>query len=35
MALLRERLSPDDLARLLAEGASLTTEAAAALSLED
>jgi predicted ATPase len=35
MALLRERLSPDDLARLLAEGASLTTEAALALALAD
>jgi predicted ATPase len=34
-ALLRERLAPDDLARLIAEGAALTPEAAIALALEE
>jgi hypothetical protein len=35
MALLRGSLSPDELARLLAEGAALTPEAAIALALAD
>jgi predicted ATPase/class 3 adenylate cyclase len=35
MRLLREGLAPDDLARLLAEGSSLTAEAAIALALEE
>lgn len=33
--LLRERLAPDPLARVLAEGAALTPEAAVALALEE
>ena len=35
MALLRDGLAPDELERLLAEGAALTPEAAIALALED
>ena len=35
MALLRESLAPDELARLIAEGAALTPEAAIALALEE
>jgi predicted ATPase/class 3 adenylate cyclase len=35
MTLLREGLAPDELTRLLAEGSSLTAEAAIALALED
>jgi len=35
MKILREELAPEELARLLAEGAALTSEAAIALALED
>ena len=35
MSLLREKLAPDDLARLLADGAALSREAAVALALEE
>ena len=35
MALLRDGLAPDELERLLAEGAALTPEAAVALALEE
>jgi hypothetical protein len=34
-ALLRERLAPGELARLIAEGAALTPQAAIALALEE
>jgi hypothetical protein len=35
MALLSEKLTPGDLARLLAEGAALSPQAAIALALEE